>query len=81
VTTTTAPAAPRFTFTVREAARALGCSEWKVYESIRSGTCPVEVVRIGRKVVIPTAALEQLLHLEPGALTRDEGVSNGEVAR
>jgi predicted DNA-binding transcriptional regulator AlpA len=69
--------------TVRETARALGCAEWTLYETVRRGTCPVEPVRLGRKLVFPIASVERLLHLEQGALSGVEGVSpsTGEVGR
>ncbi len=50
---------PRLTITVEEAAVALGISRTLAYESVRRGELPV--IRIGRRILIPALALDELL--------------------
>jgi excisionase family DNA binding protein len=47
------------TISVEEAARQLGISRSSAYEAIRSGQLPS--IKIGRRVLVPVAALERLL--------------------
>jgi excisionase family DNA binding protein len=47
------------TLTVTEAARALGIGRSAAYEAARSGQLPA--IRIGRRVLVPTEALQRLL--------------------
>ena len=47
------------TLTVEEAARELGVSRNKAYEACRDGEIPV--IRIGRRMLVPRAALERML--------------------
>jgi excisionase family DNA binding protein len=49
----------RQTLTVEEAARVLGISRSSAYGAARRGELPI--VRIGRRYVVPRAALERLL--------------------
>ena len=49
----------RQTMSVEEAARALGCGRNAAYQAVRSGQIPS--IRLGRRIVVPRAALEQLL--------------------
>lgn len=49
----------RQTATVEEAARILGIGRNSAYEAVRQGTIPV--IRIGRRILVPLAALERLL--------------------
>lgn len=49
----------RLVYTVAEARQTLGISRGLMYEAIRTGTIPS--VRIGRRILIPKAALERLL--------------------
>ena len=49
----------RQTLTIEEAARVLGIGRNTAYEAVRRGEIPV--VRIGRRFLVPRAALEQLL--------------------
>ena len=49
----------RLTFTVEEAADALGISLSCAYDCIRRGDLPS--IHLGRRIVIPVAALEGLL--------------------
>ena len=46
-------------YTVAEAAAALGVSEWLVREMCRTGQ--LRCVRLGRRIVIPADALDELL--------------------
>lgn len=52
----------RETYDVREAAALLGVHPQSMYDWIRSGACPVPVIKIGKKrVVIAKAALDRVL--------------------
>lgn len=49
----------RATVTVEEAARLLGIGRGSAYEAARTGEIPA--LRIGRRLLVPVAALEELL--------------------
>ena len=49
----------RLVFSVEEARRKLGVSRGLMYEAIRTGQIPS--IRLGRRILIPRAALERLL--------------------
>ncbi|HUV52204.1 MAG TPA: helix-turn-helix domain-containing protein [Dehalococcoidia bacterium] len=49
----------RWTFTVEEARIRLGLGRSSMYEALRRGEIPN--IRIGRRILIPRASLEQLL--------------------
>lgn len=49
----------RLTLSVEEARQQLGLSKGLMYEALRSGQIPS--IRIGRRILIPRVALEQLL--------------------
>jgi excisionase family DNA binding protein len=49
----------RKTITVTEAAKLLGIGKNQAYEAARRGEIPV--IRIGRRILVPVAALERLL--------------------
>jgi excisionase family DNA binding protein len=51
----------RGTYDVPEAADRLGVHKLSVYKAIREGTFPVPVITVGRRYVIPKAALDRLL--------------------
>lgn len=53
----------RQTLTVSEAGRALGISRGAAYEAARRGELPV--LRLGKRIVVPRAALERLLAQPP----------------
>lgn len=53
------PILSRATMTVTEAAAVLGISRSTAYELARAGTLPA--LRLGRRLVVPTHALEELL--------------------
>ncbi len=49
----------RKTLTVEEAARELGIGRGLAYEGVRTGAIPA--VRVGRRLIVPRAALDRLL--------------------
>lgn len=49
----------RLTLTVDEAAERLGLSRPVAYQAVKRGEIPV--IRIGRRILIPIAALEKML--------------------
>jgi excisionase family DNA binding protein len=51
--------AARSSFTVPEAAEILGVSPWSAYQAAGKGEIPV--VQIGKRKIVPRAALEKLL--------------------
>ena len=53
----------RQTVSVEEAGRLLGISRGTAYEAAKSGEIPV--IRIGKRLLVPRAALERLLNGEP----------------
>ena len=55
----------RQTYTLAEAARRLGISRTLAYEAANRGELPV--CRIGRRMLVPRAALARLLSEEPSA--------------
>ena len=50
---------PRKAYTVAEAAVALGVSEWLIRDLCRTGQ--LRCVRLGRRIIIPADALDELL--------------------
>lgn len=54
----------RLTLTVEEAAELLGVSRGLAYEAARRGDLPV--IRLGRRLVVPTARLLELVGAENG---------------
>lgn len=60
----------RITMTVEEVADALGVSRSSAYEAVRAGEIPS--VRVGRRILVPRAALEELLRCPQvaGGVTR-----------
>jgi excisionase family DNA binding protein len=54
------------TLTVEEAGDALGISRASAYEGVRTGAIPS--LRIGRRIVVPTAALRRMLELDVPAV-------------
>jgi excisionase family DNA binding protein len=53
----------RLTYTLAEAAQQLGISRWLAYEAAHRGELPV--CRIGRRMLVPRAALRRLLDQQP----------------
>jgi excisionase family DNA binding protein len=65
-TSTDAPSRPaRETVSVEVAAARLGLSRGKAYELARQNALPVPVLRFGRKMAIPTRALDRVLMATP----------------
>jgi excisionase family DNA binding protein len=57
----------RATVDVATAAERLGIHPHSLYAAIKRGECPLPVIRVGRRFLIPVAALDRLL--EDGVLT------------
>ncbi|MFI9149515.1 DNA-binding protein [Streptomyces sp. NPDC053367] len=55
------------TVNVTTAARALGIGVHKAYSLIRNGSFPVQTLRLGSTVKVPTAALWAVLGVTPPA--------------
>lgn len=47
--------------TVEIACRALSVSSWAGYQAIKRGDFPVPTLSVGRRIVVPTAALRRAL--------------------
>lgn len=45
----------------------LGLSRTQSYQAIKDGRFPVEVVRVGRRMIVPTAPIRRLLGIDPEA--------------
>ncbi len=58
------PVEKRLVYTVEEAAQLLGISRSFAYESVQRGTIPS--MRIGRRILVPKAALNRFLDLSEG---------------
>lgn len=50
------------TVTVELAGRAVGLSRGAAYQAVARGDIPS--IRVGRRIVVPTAALRRMLHLD-----------------
>jgi excisionase family DNA binding protein len=61
----------RLTLTVPEAARLLGISRMTAYAAVREGALPS--LRIGRRVLVPRAALDRLLAEASGKPDQERG--------
>ncbi len=70
---------PSLTFTVEEAAEMLGISRTFAYEAVRRGELPA--IRIGRRLLVPRAALVRLLAPEANVVlstvTQKGSTTNG----
>jgi predicted site-specific integrase-resolvase len=49
--------------TVEQAAQMIGVSSWSMYGAIKRGEAPMPVIRVGRRIVVPTQPLRELLGL------------------
>ena len=58
----------RPTVTVREAAAWLGVSKSTAYQAVESGDLPV--IKVGGRLLVPTAALRRLLLLDEPQITK-----------
>jgi excisionase family DNA binding protein len=54
----------RATYTVADAAVRLGIDKLTLYSAIRRGESPFPTIRVGRRLLIPKAALDRLLEGE-----------------
>lgn len=71
--TTTATTSGPLTLTVEEAGRLLGISRGAAYRAAACGQIPT--IRLGRRLLVPTARLHQLLGVtDPGAAVDAETV-------
>lgn len=52
------------TITTAEVSQILGMSKSSVYQSIKTDTFPFPVIRIGGRIVIPTAPIREALGIE-----------------
>jgi excisionase family DNA binding protein len=78
--TTTTPASGPLTLTVEEAGQLLGISRGTAYRAAASGQIPT--IRLGRRLLVPTARLHQLLgHTDPGAPVDVDGETVEETGR
>jgi hypothetical protein len=48
-------------YTAEECAAQFGVSNWSWYQSIRRGDCPAPVIRVGRRIIHPRAAVDAML--------------------
>jgi predicted DNA-binding transcriptional regulator AlpA len=58
--------------TAEEAFAELGIDRGTGYKAIRDGTFPVPIIRVGRIIRVPTAALRRLLLIDPETVDRSE---------
>jgi excisionase family DNA binding protein len=64
------------TCSVEVAAARLGLSRGKAYELARQNALPVPVIRLGRKLVIPSRALDRVLLADaPAVSSADAGAA------
>ena len=52
------------TITAEELADLLNVSPWSIYAAVRRGDCPVPPIRVGRRIVFASAAVDRLLGSE-----------------
>jgi predicted DNA-binding transcriptional regulator AlpA len=57
----------RATCTAEELAERLGVSTWAIYQSVKDNSCPIEPIRVGRRLVWPKAPVDRLLGLQSEA--------------
>lgn len=50
--------------TVRPVAKILNCSPSSIYAAIKDGSFPFPVIRIGERIVIPTAPIRKALGID-----------------
>lgn len=68
--------ATRPVVTAEEAFSELGIDRGTGYKAIRDGTFPLPIIRVGRIIRVPTAALRRLLQIDPASVETKEH-SNG----
>jgi predicted DNA-binding transcriptional regulator AlpA len=65
----------RPTVSVREAAPLLGFSDATLYRAIAEGRAPVETIKCGARVVVVTASLRAVLHLDDTSNGNGQGTA------
>jgi excisionase family DNA binding protein len=55
---------PQETTSIEDAAKRLNIGRNQAYQAARDDKLPIPVIRIGRRLLIPTAALDRLLNGE-----------------
>ena len=68
----------RLTYSVKEAADALGVSKWRVREGVRTGR--IESVRLGSRILIPRLTLERLVNMPQRATNDTANINDVEAA-
>lgn len=68
-------ASPPLCVTPTEAAKLLSIGRTKMYSLLKSGKIPS--IRVGRKILIPTAELEAWLHRASASVHRKDGAAYG----
>jgi hypothetical protein len=63
------------TTTVEVTSRVLSVSKWAFYEAVKRGEPPVPIIRVGRRIVVPTAPLRVALGMND---TGSQGGREGE---
>ena len=61
------------TVSVEQAAAALGIGRALAYDLIRQGRFPVPILRLGRRLIVPTVPLVRTLGLEPALAANASG--------
>ena len=67
------------TVDVPTAARLLGCGRTLGYELVRRGEFPCQVLRLGHRLVVPTAELLRVLGVEPSPAGGATGAAGSSV--
>jgi hypothetical protein len=68
---TTAELRERLTVTVPEAAEILGVDADAAYRAVQRGEFPVQVLRVGRRLVVPAAPLRAVLGMADPELSSE----------
>lgn len=63
-------------YRAEECAELYGVSAWSWYQSIRRGDCPAPVIRVGRRIVHPKAAVNAALGLNSTSPTHTEAIAS-----
>lgn len=58
---------------VETAGSIFGLSRTQSYEAVKDGRFPVELVRVGRRMIVPTAPIRRLLGIDPQLTTAETG--------
>jgi len=71
------PTSRPLTLTVEQAAKVLGIGRSTAYELVHTGAIPS--LRLGRRIVVPTAKLAECLGVRTDAILRDRDTSTARV--